>query len=101
MNGTKKVFWWFVAGAVLAMLFAGSAQQQRLLPKGEFVPGEFLCKLSDEAAAKSSQGSTEQKGARVIHNFSSIGWKHVRLPQGMTVSEGIAFYQKLPGVVAA
>ncbi len=97
----KKGFWWLVACAVLAMLFAGSAHQQGLQPKGEFVPGELLVKFNNDIRAGSSQLSSEQIGAQVIHDFSSIGWKHVHLPQGMTVSDGIAFYQSLPGVVAA
>jgi subtilisin family serine protease len=71
---------------------------------GEHVEGELLVKLV-AASIKEPQSLTvqaiERSGAKVVNDFSAIGWQHIRLPQGMSVAQAIAFYEKLPGVAAA
>jgi hypothetical protein len=66
------------------------------------VEGELLVKFETSAGAlASSQLVHAQIGARVLQEFASIGWQHVRLPEGMSVSDAMARYQSAPGVVAS
>ncbi|BCM89738.1 thermophilic serine proteinase [Abditibacteriota bacterium] len=40
-------------------------------------------------------------GATELQSFGSIGWQLVKLPDGMSVEEGIKFYESQPGVADA
>ena len=89
--------------AMLAVLQAhGIAQQQRGgTPPGTYVEGELLVKFQAGASPQRPRMANAQVGARMIRDFAPLHWQHVRLPKGMSVSEGLARYRKLPGVLAA
>jgi subtilisin family serine protease len=71
-------------------------------PRGGYVEGQLLVKLLDSPAKSQIAISPHDiVGATVLRRFSAIGWEHVRLPEGMGVSEGIRAYLALPGVLAA
>ena len=67
-----------------------------------YVPGELLVKLgSSPARLQTANSPHDLVGATVLGSFPAIGWEHVRLPEGMTVGQGIKAYLALPGVLAA
>jgi subtilisin family serine protease len=69
---------------------------------GGYAEGELLVKLLDGPAKSQIAISPHAVvGATVVRRFPAIGWEHVRLPSGMSVSQGIKTYLALPGVLAA
>src|SRR5205823_5986584 len=67
-----------------------------------YVPGELLVKLgSGPSRLQTANSPHNLVGATVLRTFPAVGWQHVRLPEGMSVREGIEAYLALPGVVAA
>src|SRR5881296_2137558 len=69
---------------------------------GHYVEGELLVKLfGGRAKSQIATSPHAVVGATVLRSFPAIGWEHVRLPDGMAVSEGIKAYLALPGVLAA
>ncbi len=88
-----------IAISLALMLMTASAllAQQR----GEkFVVDEVLIKVDASERAKDSERKLSDSGARSLEEFASLGWRHIKLPAGMSVNEAIEQYQKLPGVVA-
>src|SRR5687767_914782 len=81
---------------VLLQLGGGSGSTQWQIVRGDYAAGELLVKF------RLDNSNTREKLARVgletIGSFPGVGWQHVRLPQGMTVSEGLARYRSLSGV---
>src|SRR6516164_8331036 len=94
------------ATLTLHILYAGGQQPRPTSSPAvtaggrRYVEGELLVKLLDRPAkaqiAPSPHGSI---GATVLRRFPAIGWEHVRLPAGMSVSDGIKAYLALPGVL--
>jgi subtilisin family serine protease len=65
-----------------------------------YVEGELLVKFRGGPRGPSAEQARRQMKHQVKREFESLGWQHIRLPKGMTVAEGLAKYQKLPGVLA-
>lgn len=67
------------------------------------VEGELLVKFEGGTTTAVTLAPTvnAQIGAETLEEFSIIGWQRVRLPEGMSVSEALERYQRMPGVVAA
>src|SRR5919197_6579665 len=64
------------------------------------VAGELLVKLGSRGVKLQVAVSPHTiVGATVLRSFPAIGWEHVRLPEGMAVSQGIKAYLALPGVL--
>jgi len=64
----------------------------------EYVPGELLVKFRDGTTTKSIRGIHATVGARVAKHFSFIGVDHVKLPEGIQVTDALATYKALPNV---
>src|SRR2546423_3208137 len=86
---------------VLLALVIATPESSRAQKSGGRVEGELLVKFGGDATSKSASVANNSIGASVIEEFPSIGWQHVRLPEGMSVDEGLARYCNLPGVVSA
>jgi subtilisin family serine protease len=90
----------FIIAFVSLLGVGGHTQQPATRSSGllgaEYVDGELLVKYKSDAAK--SRASIEQIGSKVIREFPSIGWEHVRLPAGMNVAEALDQYKSLPGV---
>jgi thermitase len=65
-----------------------------------YVEGELLVKFRGGPRGLSAEQARRHMKHEVKRDFESVGWQHIRLPKGMTVAEGLAKYQKLPGVLA-
>jgi subtilisin family serine protease len=57
-------------------------------------------KWTDAPASQASAEGNAQIGSTVIRNFNAIGWQQVKLPEGMTLAEGIQAYKALGTVLA-
>src|SRR6266705_4086409 len=67
-----------------------------------YAAGELLVKVGRPGASLQMASSPHDTvGATVLRSFPAIGWDHVRLPEGMTVGQGIKAYLALTGVLAA
>jgi subtilisin family serine protease len=66
-----------------------------------YVKGEILVRFKDGPFGLAAAEIHRQIGSWVIRSFPHIGWQHVRLPTGMTVSEAVLAYLEFPGVRAA
>ena len=78
---------------LIALLFAGTAAA---VPQEDYVPGQILV-LYDAAAA------TPLPAVETLHDFSSLvpGLQVIRIPDGMSVEDAVAYYERIPGVVFA
>jgi len=65
-----------------------------------YAEGELLVKFRGGPRGPSAEQARRLMNHEVKRDFESVGWQHIRLPKGMTVAEGLAKYQKLPGVLA-
>ncbi len=83
--------------APLASCGTGVFAQPAAAPPCAFAEGELLVKLRP-GTGMAAPSPHARMGATVIRSFEAIGWQHVRLPRGMTVSEGLARYRQLPEV---
>src|SRR6266536_3888122 len=69
---------------------------------GDYVEGELLVKFSGGPLKPQIATSPHTvMRATLLRSFPAIGWDHVRLPEGMTVGQGIKGFLALPGVLAA
>ncbi|MFN2513300.1 MAG: S8 family peptidase [Pyrinomonadaceae bacterium] len=80
----------------LMQLGGDSGSTQSLIVSGDYAAGELLVKF--EAGSLNPREKLARVGLETIGSVSKVGWQHVRLPQGITVEEGIARYRSLPGV---
>src|SRR5215831_2617372 len=69
-------------------------------PTRAYAEGELLVKRDPPALARGSPSAHDRVGATVIRSFPRIGWELVRLPPNLTVSQGLARYRSLVGVLA-
>ena len=77
---------------------AGAAPQ--LDRSGRYAAGELLVKWKDGPDSYAAALGNASIGAAVQRDFSAIGWQWVRLPEGMSVHEGLEAYRKLDTVLA-
>ncbi len=61
--------------------------------KATYVPGELLVKYRLSARRASLEDSQRQRGISTLRTFRSIGVRHLKLPEGMTVKEAMEIYQ--------
>src|SRR5262245_43550888 len=62
--------------------------------------GELLVKWKDGPWSYGATVGNAAIGSAVKRNFDAIGWQQVKLPQGMSVRDGIEAYQALGTVLA-
>src|SRR5437867_1436693 len=72
----------------------------RLDPSGRYALGELLVKWADGPDSYAAAVGNANIGSEVKRNFHQIGWQHVKLPDGMSMREGMEAYQGLGTVVA-
>jgi subtilisin family serine protease len=80
----------------LMQLGGDSGSTQSLAVRGDYAAGELLVKFRTDSP--NPREKLARVGLETIGSFSALGWQHVRLPQGMTVEEGIARYRSLSGL---
>lgn len=82
---------WRLAGSCvfLSGLFFAALPILAAEPADLFVPGEVLVKLRSSRDRESMSISHLLPGAVVEKTFGKLGWQLVRLPEGMSVSEGL------------
>src|SRR5215510_7258466 len=61
---------------------------------------ELLVKLRRDAVAHDAMPPHATVGATLVRSFDELGWQLVRLPEGMSASEGMRRYRAHPAVVA-
>ncbi len=77
------------------LLLAGTAAA---IPQENYVPGQILVQY-DAAAA----GAKPLPAVETLHDFSELvpGLQVIRIPDGMSVEDAVAYYERIPGVVFA
>jgi subtilisin family serine protease len=63
-----------------------------------WVDGELLVKFKNGPISAQAATANSILGAEVVETFPSIGWQRVKLPEGLSLDSGIAFYKQLDGV---
>ncbi len=63
------------------------------LGQQQVVAHELLVKMRAGTGESRRDAIHRKVGAVLLHQFTHVGWQHVRLPAGMSVAEGIARYQ--------
>jgi subtilisin family serine protease len=62
-------------------------------------PAEILVKWRDGPDSAEAAAANAAMGASVRRNFRFLGWQLVELPEGLSMAEGIAHYQRLNSVL--
>jgi len=62
--------------------------------------GVLLVKWQDGPESYAAAAGNAVIGSTVKRNFNAIGWQHVRLPEGMSVRDGMEAYRALGTVLA-
>ena len=88
-----------IAGGVLVALALGWPHLQAARPV-DHVPGELLVKLRPGPTFQGQPYPHAQVGARVTGAYPQTGWQLVRLPDGLTVAQGLGRYRVMSGVLA-
>ncbi len=82
--------------------FSGqNSHSQSMEPGGEYIAHELLVKFAASIKRENATETIRRLGGERLAEFDAVGWHRVRLPQGLTVGEGIARLESSPGVVAA
>ncbi|KPK19770.1 MAG: hypothetical protein AMK69_23850, partial [Nitrospira bacterium SG8_3] len=66
--------------------------------KATYVPGELLVKYRTSARRAALEDFQRQRGISTLRTFRSIGVRHLRLPEGMTVKEALEIYRDDPDI---
>jgi subtilisin family serine protease len=69
--------------------------------KATYAPGELLVKYRPSARRAALEDSQRQRGISTLRTFRSIGVRHLKLPDGMTVREAMEIYLHDPDVAYA
>src|SRR5262245_41924115 len=72
----------------------------RLHASPGYAEGELLVKWRDGPESYAAAVGTAQIGSTVKRNFNALGWQLVKLPEGMSVREGMEAYKGL-GTISA
>ena len=87
----------------LVLVFLGSSsftsQSKSVEPGGEYVPHEILVKFSP--ATKNHNETIRRLGGERIVAFAEVGWERVRLPENVSVRDGISRFRMAAGVEQA
>lgn len=101
----KLKYWlWLLVAIVAAVILQPTGftrqQQPASAPQGSYVEGELLVKFGSSPLSESARSMNAQVGSETLREFPFIGWQHVRLPEEMSVAEGIERYKLIGGVLA-
>ncbi|MEO8426216.1 MAG: hypothetical protein ABI651_03805 [Verrucomicrobiota bacterium] len=77
-----------------------SNETSRLDLSGRYAAGELLVKWKDGPDSYAAAIGNLSIGAEVKRNFHQIGWQHVKVPEGMSVRQGMNAFQALGTVLA-
>jgi len=64
----------------------------------QYVPGEVLVKFKSAAIAQERTASVEALGHTVLAHIERLGWTHVKLAAGQSVTDALAAYRDDPNV---
>lgn len=79
--------------AVLFSMFVSVQAESK-----SYVEGELLVKFKSGTASLFASRANEEIGARVLENFSDLGWQRVKLPENLSVEQAAARYSLLEDV---
>jgi subtilisin family serine protease len=91
---TRKFVFFLATAFSLLLSQTASAQYNSKV----YVDGELLVKFKDGTISGRAITANRQIGARVVEEFSDLGWQRVRLPFGMSVETAVARYANQDGV---
>jgi subtilisin family serine protease len=63
-----------------------------------YVDGELLVKFKDGVYSARANTANSILGAKLLESFPTLGWQRVQLPDGMSLYEGMSFYEKFDGI---
>src|ERR1043166_6233002 len=86
--------------AMLTASYLAQAAPQTEAP-GKYMEGQLLLKFKDGPKGVAARDAKAAMRHEVIRDFEFVGWQHVRLPAGMSITEALARYKALPNVLAA
>jgi serine protease len=69
--------------------------------KGGYMPGELLVRYKAGTTATAASRVNASVGARAVKRFSIVNAEQVKLPEGVSVQDGIATYMQDPDVLYA
>ncbi len=85
----------------VALLISISATDTRSQSKIDtYVPNELLIKFDSATEGSRSAARLADLRSSVIESFGELGWRRIKLPAGLSVTDAIARYQKVDGVSA-
>jgi thermitase len=82
---------------VSAFLFWSQIVFAQYSPK-LYADGELLVKFKNGTVSDAARAANSQMGARVVEEFSDLGWQRVKLPAGLSVETAVARYENLSDV---
>ena len=103
LQSTRKPAIWIIAVVCLfvSLGWALADRSNQSPRKATYVPGELLVKYRASARRAALEDSQRQRGVSTLRTFRSIGVRHLKLPEGMTVKEAMEIYQDDPDVAYA
>lgn len=84
----------------IAPLLVGPLTARAWVAHSDWQQGEVLVKFVGGPLGPLAEKGNAVVGGDVLRHFPACGWQHVQLPRGMSVPEGLATYEALPGVLA-
>ena len=87
--------------ASLCLIFFLSAISSVFAESKSYVEGELLVKFKSGTASLSAARANEEIGARVLEEFSDLGWQRVQLPKNLSVEQATARYSLIDDVAIA
>ena len=76
----------------ILLVFALLASVQFASAKN-FVDGELLVKFKEGPYSTEALMAHETLGAEVLETFPTLGWQRVKLPEGVSLDNGMAYYR--------
>src|ERR1051325_8186738 len=77
---------------VFAFFQVFAAPRAQTASKKNYVEGQLLVKFKDGPYAPTTLSAHEFAGATVLENFDPIGWQLLKLPDAVSVEEGMKRY---------
>ncbi len=78
--------------ALVGLIFLLSAIGSVSAALKSYVEGELLVKFKSGTASLLAARANEEIGARVLEEFSDLGWQRVQLPKSLSVEQATARY---------
>ena len=97
MKSFRRNAFFLLVLIAFGVIFSGreTGRSQSITPRGEYIERELLVRFRAGSSAKLDNLSV---GAEQLRQFPTLGWQEIRLPRGMSVTEGMERYRGLPGV---